>query len=133
MTKGSVPGKERLPHWPMSEEYEGKVVETESLEDVWRDYYTGKRLVNFTTMPFDQYGNLTSENCAATSLAVYMSESSSSKYYGYFKWLEVNCDLSGVSCVCQYPAQPIIYLRGGCSKSNIDRKYTALNLSSHRV
>ena len=129
ITKGSVPGKERLPHWPMSEEYEGKVVKTESLEDVWRDYYTGKRLVNFTTMPFEQYGNLTSENCAATGLAVYPPESSSSKYSGYFKWLEVNCDLSPVSCVCQYPAQPIMYLRGGCPETYLDRKYIALQES----
>ena len=105
------------------------MVKTESLEDVWRDYYTGKRLVNFTTMPFDQYVNLTSENCAAAGLVVYAPESSSSKYSGYFKWLEVNCDLSPVSCVCQYPAQPIMYLRGGCPETYLDRKYIALQES----
>ena len=38
ITEGTVQEKERLPHWPISEVYEEKVIKTESLEDVWRDY-----------------------------------------------------------------------------------------------
>ena len=38
----------RLDHWPETEVFENKTMKLEAVETIWRDFYTGTRLSNWT-------------------------------------------------------------------------------------
>ena len=97
----------RLPHWPKG---------TRSEEGVWRDYYTGYELDNYTRpWAFDfkdtKEGNKT--NCL-----LYDPE--------WSLWKEWNCFAMKRGCPCIFPSPPVLQLRGSvCESSSIQgQRYT---------
>ena len=108
-----------LDHWPKS---------SKAMEGVWRDYYTGEELDNFTK-PWDTvfedklYGP--GSNCIQLTLD---SELSSS-------WTEWQCIVSGndIGCPCTYHTPPILTLRGLCPHTDMDETYTPMRLSNDQA
>ena len=113
----------RLDHWPETELVNNQTRKLEAVETVWRDFYTGQRLENWTkpyyreqedTIHGDTY------NCmeAFTDLAWLDS------------WREWQCYSYDHSCPCSYPTQPLLRLRGRCS-TLIDGLFTPKQLPAN--
>ena len=98
----------RLGHWPER---------TVAQEGVWRDYYTGEQLENYTKpwLSSDQGDNILGE----TSNCIYIHRSSLS-------WIEWECFTDDMGCPCSYEmGLPIIQLRGFCSDTILEHeRYT---------
>ena len=111
-TEGDVNGGlGRLPHWPDEEEVENhSTTKLEAKEGIWRDFYSGKRLNNWT-IPYsselkdNQYGE--TYNCIRAKTNVPWNVS----------WGEQKCSNFKKSCPCQYSVQPLLSLRGLCKDS----------------
>ena len=112
-TEGDIDQKlATLQHWPETEFVNNETEKLEAEETIWRDFYTGQRLGNWTKpyllikkdMMFGE-----THNCmmAVTS------------YQWEFSWDEWQCHSMPRSCTCSYPAQPLLRLRGLCSSSLI--------------
>ena len=104
----------RLDHWPETEFVNDEVKRLEAVETVWRDFFSGERLNNWTkpwqgetkdTTHGDQY------NCMYVDLRV---------PWGW-SWVEYHCKSFDMSCPCSYPIQPLLRLRGLCKSSLIER------------
>ena len=101
-TEGDKDGSSsKLSHWPLMEEVDGNSVPLESLEGVWRDYYTGQRLTDFEK-PYDDAFFGEDYNC----LEVHTDEPWSTSWNG------IQCHTYENVCPCQYTQQPVLVLRG---------------------
>ena len=106
-TEGDKNGKlARLDHWPETELVNNQTRKLEAVETVWRNFYTGQRLENWTfyynseeTMYDDTY------NCMAAYTWADWTDA----------WYEWRCHSYDKSCPCSYPTQPLLRLRGLCS------------------
>ena len=103
----------KLPHWPDHETVNNMTVKLNAEESVWRDYYTGQRLENWTkpwvTGKKDAiYGD--THNCLDAK----------TNYPWNISWEEWECHSFDNACPCQYPRQPLLRLRGLCKDSAIE-------------
>ena len=118
-----------LNHWPETDFNNNDTMEAE--EEVWRDFYSGERLENWTK-PFNteskdkSFGD--THNCMRARVDVATKR-------GFIKtpwtksWHEWQCFSSrNNSCPCSYPAQPVLRLRGLCPSSLIERRFTPRQL-----
>ena len=103
----------RLDHWP-----EG----VEATEGVWRDYYTGEELDNYTKPWPDS--NLDELNGESYNCIIYgPSEDVMTS------WQEWDCSDFETGCPCSYKTQPILHLRGYCPGTYIEHeRYTTNQL-----
>ena len=120
-TEGDIGRKEEsqlgdLEHWP-----EGVTAE----ESLWRDYYTGELLENFTKpwLNQNQDGKLGDNfNCIDFSPRLAKTKS----------WTEWSCYNSNIGCPCTFEISPLLNLRGVCPDTLIEHmtfttKQTATN------
>ena len=112
----------RLDHWPETEVVNNETQKLEAVETVWRDFYTGQRLANWTKPYFTNredtdYGE--TDNCMYARTDNLWQQRS---------WVEWICNSYDTSCPCSYPAQPLLMLRGRCS-SLIDNLFSPKQLS----
>ena len=106
-TEGDVESKlGELDHWPETEVVNNETIKLEAVETVWRDFYTGQRLDNWTKPYYIDdatFGDTANCMLAATFIHVPWDKS----------WTEGFCQ-APQACPCSYPAQPILRLRGLC-------------------
>ena len=108
----------RLPHWPETELVRNETRRLEAKETVWRDFYSGQRLLDNWAKPWsflERKDELFGEdsNCV-TSITTYS---------WHLSWMEFPCYMYDMSCPCSYPSQPLLRLRGLCSEDLIDTHY----------
>ena len=107
----------KLDHWPK---------EIQAMEGMWRDFYTGEQLENFTKpwksnnrdeVVGDAY------NCVSFSPNVKEAETKS--------WTEWQCKRAGLGCPCTYETPPLIHLRGYCPGTLVPHsRYAVTQLAS---
>ena len=103
----------RLDHWP-----EG----IEAIEGVWRDYYTGEELDNYTK-PWPDSNLDDSKETSFNCILYDPTEDAVSS------WEEWQCRELEISCPCSYEDQPILHLRGFCPDTYLEHKrYTPMQL-----
>ena len=108
-TEGDKNGEiARLDHWPETELVNNQTKKLEANETVWRDFYTGQRLENWTK-PYYQSTEDTFKGDTYNCINTYTDEPHHDSWY---EWL---CKSYDQSCPCSYPAQPLLRLRGLCS------------------
>ena len=96
----------RLDHWPEIEIVNNKTTKLEAVETIWRDFYTGERLDNWTKPWYDSknedlyYGE--NSNC----MRAYTG-----KEVWNVSWFEFTCTSYDQSCPCSYPVHPILRLQ----------------------
>ena len=104
----------RLDHWPE---------DVEAVEGVWRDYYTGEKLENYTK-PWDTDKEDNNEGPSSNCV----------RYFPGFptvaSWQERPCIGSYMGCPCTYEQRPILHLRGFCSATYLENTYTPMQLSA---
>ena len=112
----------RLDHWQETEVVKNETKNLEAKETIWRDFYTGQRL-DIWTKPYinadhqdTDYGD--KYNCMIVLTGWPWKRS----------WLEWECKSHERSCPCSYPAQPLLRMRGLCSKSLIYWQFTPKQL-----
>ena len=98
----------RLDHWLETEVVNNETRKLEAEETIWRDFYTGQRLDNWTK-PY--YGSSEDTNYGDT----YNCMLAITDKPWHRSWLEWQCYSFDKSCPCSYPAQPLLCLRGLCS------------------
>ena len=99
----------RLDHWPKG---------IEAVEGVWRDYYTGEKLDNYTK-PWGQGDLGTNDNCVSFF----------TKWAAGKSWQEWQCRRENMGCPCIYKTTPILHLRGFCPGTSLEiSKYTPFQL-----
>ena len=111
----------KLGHWPETELVNNETKKLEAVETIWRDFYTGQRLDNWTKPYYyeqkDQmYG--ADENCI-------LAYTGSPWEYSWDEW---NCYSVARSCPCSYPTQPLLRLRGLCSLTLIHNVFSPKQL-----
>ena len=109
-TEGDINQKlARLGHWPNTELVNNETKKLEAVETVWRDFYTGQRLGNWTKPYYrevsrdNRHGD--TYNCMVAYTDVPWNKA----------WGEHYCARTRQSCPCSYPTQPLLRLRGRCS------------------
>ena len=121
-TEGEKKGEEgtlgTLDHWNDTEVVNNTVLKLHAEETIWRDFYTGQRLGNWSKpyfSPAKDALNGETHNCML-GLTRFPWESS---------WYEWQCKSFDRSCPCGYPGQPVITalqrLLGLCKYSNIEK------------
>ena len=109
-TKGDKDGKlARLDHWPETEVVNNQIKKLEADVAIWRDFYTGQRLDDWTKPFWYSSRNLKDEtmNCMGGYTDVPW-EKSWDDTWACLYYLDQ-------SCPCNYPAQPLLRMRGLCS------------------
>ena len=94
----------RLDRWPETELVNNETKRLEAVETVWRDFYTGQRLENWTKPYFFK-----------NSEDAYFGDTYNCMQVWTGSWIEWQCDSYEASCPCSYSAQPLLRLRGLCS------------------
>ena len=104
-TEGDI-GKQlgRPGHWP-----EG----VEAREEVWRDYYTGIQLNNFTK-PWMFYSSEAVKDVTKNCILLHLQLGS---------WKEFECKNPNIGCPCHYQEAPIVRLRGACPGTAMEQIY----------
>ena len=98
-TEGDKNGRlTTLDHWPETETVKNATMKMEAVETVWRDFYTGQRLDNWTK-PFKNSGQ--DSLFGDTANCMY-------SYNIIMTWREWECVSYEMSCPCIYPSQPIL-------------------------
>ena len=97
----------RLDHWPETELVENERKKLEAIETVWRDFYTGQRLDNWSK-PY-----LRGSDLEYTDIYNCMIGAMSQPWH--ISWQEWHCLTYDNSCPCSYSIQPLLRLRGTCS------------------
>ena len=111
-TEGDVDRKlKRLAHWPKG---------VEAMEGVWRDYYTGKVLENYTKPWYSSNGD--TEEGESSNCLTYIAERPMSKD----ELREWQCLGDWYSCPCQYIDPPILSLRGVSPSCHVEKQRFAL-------
>ena len=110
----------RQGHWNSTELVNSEALELQAVETIWRDFYTGQRISNWTK-PYYLFIQKDSRmgdgyNCMI-ALTNKRWESS---------WLEWQCKYYDQSCPCTYPTQPSLRLRGLCRSSLITNQHLSL-------
>ena len=102
-----------LSHWP-----EGVKAE----EGVWRDYYSGEPLENYTKPWEDGHDRNVGDvyNCI-----FFDPEEPKEK-----SWDEWQCQRSNVGCPCTYETAPLLQLRGYCPGTYLDTSFTVTQLAT---
>ena len=96
-------------HWP-----EGKKAE----EGVWRDYYTGEQLENYTKPWMTSHED--KEHGGAYNCIIFYPKFGEAR-----SWIEWQCGLPNTGCPCTYETPPLIHLRGFCSDTLLEHsRYT---------
>ena len=90
-------------------------VQLDAEEGVWRNYYSGLRLQNWSK-PYYSSKQDGSHGDAYNCIYAFTDEPWESC------WWEGQCITYDMSCPCQYPAQPLLTLRGLCKDSSIENK-----------
>ena len=121
-TKGDIDRKlATLDHWPETEVVNNKTMKLEAAETIWRDFYTGQRLENWTKpYYFDSSkhsGGKGTERCILGYTSKPWDQS----------WRDRECHSYDMSCPCSYPVQPLLRLLGLCS-TLIDPLYSPKQL-----
>ena len=109
----------RLDHWPKTEVVKNETKKLEAVETVWRDFYTGQRLDNWTkplSRVYQESDSIYGDtfNCLAA-------------YTKTMSWNEWQCgaySYARAGCPCSYSAQPVLRLRGLCSPRLMDFLFT---------
>ena len=113
----------KLPHWPENETVNNVTFKLDAKEGVWRDYYTGQRLENWTKPYYSSKKDATYEdthNCIDAK----------TNYPWNMSWEEWECQSFDNACPCQYQSQPLLRLRGLCKDSSIkDTLFTPKQLA----
>ena len=132
-TEGDKEGNlEILDHWN-----EAEVIE--AVETVWRDFYTGQQLENWTYPGQKWESNMRSGhdrlhgdtyNCM-TGKGWKLEWEKSGQEGSEWHESECHADTSSPSCPCSYPAQPLLRLRGLCSASLIEELFSPKQLPSN--
>ena len=115
VTEGNVDQElARLNHWPQTEVVNGVTEQLEAEKTVWRDYYTGERLGNWTKPYAGSSGEPIYDDfyCMLAYTDRPWNQS----------WNEVYCSWQ-FSCPCSYPKLPLLRLRGLCSDGKIDQLF----------
>ena len=113
----------RLDHWPDTELIKNEKKKLEAAETIWRDFYTGHRLDNWTK-PYDsssedtRYGD--THNCMRARLGHGRGTSRDSQPW-HKSWYEWECISYLSSCPCSYPAEPLIRMQGLCKNSLVKK------------
>ena len=119
-TEGDKNGElARLDHWPETELVNNQTKKLEAVETVWRDFYTGQRLDNWTkplSRVYQESDSIYGDtfNCLAA-------------YTKTMSWNEWQCgaySYARAGCPCSYSAQPVLRLRGLCSPRLMDFLFT---------
>ena len=106
----------KLDQWPQGVEAE---------EGVWRDFYTGRQLENYTKPWYTSNGD--------------KGSGTNSQYCIYFKpiltetktWVDYVCDGQGWGFPCEYRTPPLIHMRGFCPDTNVEHtRYTVSQSAS---
>ena len=101
----------RIGNWPQTEVVKNETKRLEAEETVWRDFYTGQRLGNWTK-PYSSKGGDGYFGDTSNCMVAYPWHP-----LWHFSWGEIQCYSYDMSCPCSYPAQPLLRLRGLCSPS----------------
>ena len=109
----------KLDHWNDTELVNDEIKNLEATETIWRDFYTGQRLENWTKPYYSDHDRRYEDtyNCMLAYTDEPWEES----------WYEWQCYSYDKSCPCSYPTQPLLRLRGLCS-SLIDNLYSPKQL-----
>ena len=101
-------------HWP-----EG-VNATNATEGIWRDYYSGQPLENYTKPWQDGHDRTVGDlyNCVFFKPKEPKDKS----------WHEWQCSRSSTGCPCSYEKAPLLRLRGYCGSTHLDTRYTITQL-----
>ena len=107
----------RLDHWPE---------DIDAVEGVWRDYYTGEKLANYTKPWYSASGD-NKRGSTFNCLNYYPNQPA--RFAS--SWLEWQCLNDNMGCPCGYQQQPILHLRGVCSATDLEKhsSYTPMQLS----
>ena len=92
-----------------------------AIETVWRDYYTGYRLDDWTK----PYMRSTEDNVRGDTHQCMIALTGRPWEKS---WIEWQCEHSGFSCPCSYRVRPLLRMRGRCSKSSIEYRYSPKQL-----
>ena len=111
----------RLDHWPVTEVVNNETKKLEAVETVWRDFYTGQRLENWTK-PYDKRRKDSNYGEAFNCIEARTDER------WYKSWLEWQCSSYDMSCPCSYPDQPLLRLLGHCLKGKLDLLFSPKQL-----
>ena len=104
----------RLDHWPETEVVDNQTIILEANETIWRDFYTGQRLENWTK-PY-----INDRKQDALYHANYNCMQVLIDWPWYRSWLEWECKShDSLSCPCSYPVKPLLRLRGLCPTTRI--------------
>ena len=121
-TEGDIDRKlAELRHWPETELVNNKTKKLEAVETIWRDYYSGQRLANWSK-PYLKVWKDTRYDDSYNCMQFFTHKPWEKS------WYEWSCKSYHTSCPCSYPAQPILRLRGLCEKSLMENEYTLKQL-----
>ena len=95
-------------HWP-------KGINAE--EGIWRDFYTGEELTNFTK-PWKSHNGDAEEGDDANCIFY------SPHYFPEESWIEGPCQAQNFGCMCSFETFPVLFLRGFCTDSDLEVIYT---------
>ena len=98
----------KLGHWNDTEIVNNETLKLEAAETIWRDFYTGQRLGNWTK-PFYYSTKDTDRGDTYNCILMYLMGPLDRS------WFEWQCIAYDISCPCSYPKQPLLRLRGLCS------------------
>ena len=105
----------RLDHWPE---------DIEAVEGVWRDYYTGAILDNYTMA----WSSPNKDNEKGDKYNCIYCRPASSVRKSLVEW---TCRVTTIGCPCSYKTLPVLRLRGFCLQTNIEHtRYTPMHLDS---
>ena len=89
-------------------------IEDRDTEDVWKDFYTGQVVQNFTQPWFGSKADGgRAENCARLLNGHY--------------WADRDCDYPNYGCICSHKPDTNLKLRGLCPSTAIDNHYKSMN------
>ena len=106
----------KLGHWPETELVNNETLKLEAVETIWRDFYTGQRLDNWTK-PYKSL-ELKDKLNGETYNCMYSYNFNNQPWNK--TWREWECSSFKMSCPCRYPTQPILRLRSHCEYSKVD-------------
>ena len=105
----------RPSHWPKG---------VEAVEGVWRDYYSGEPLENYTK-PWRDPGHDRLVGDLYNCFFFYPKKPKDKS------WGEWQCSYSGkIGCPCTYEKAPLLRLRGYCPGTYLDTRYTASQVAT---
>ena len=93
-------------------------------EGVWRDYYTGEQLENYTNSCYKSNGG--KDMGEAYNCVYYRSTFAQTRTW--IVWQCLSTSLRGFPCT--YVSPPLIHLRGSCPDTQLEKSYTVTQFAS---